>query len=179
MPRDDDRVAELGGEGGTSLDPAELAELDELKALLADPAVWAEPDASLEDRVVAAITTEATQRPGRPVASRPHGRSRRGWLAAVAGVAAAALIALAVSFALRDNGSSGPQFSMALAPTDLVPGATGKAKLTKTSSGWRVEIYATGLPRLDGGQFYQAWLRNGAGVLVPIGTFNEGQDVTL
>ena len=36
-----------------------------------------------------------------------------------------------------------------------------------------------GTPRLDGGRFYQAWLRNPAGVLVPIGTFNEGQDVTL
>ena len=27
--------------------------------------------------------------------------------------------------------------------------------------------------------FYQAWLRNAAGVLVPIGTFNEGRNVTL
>ena len=38
---------------------------------------------------------------------------------------------------------------------------------------------ATGLPRLDDGRFYQAWLRNPAGTLVPIGSFNEGQDVTL
>ena len=35
------------------------------------------------------------------------------------------------------------------------------------------------LPRLDRGRFYQAWLRNGAGVLVPIGSFNEGENVTL
>jgi hypothetical protein len=47
MSRDDDRVAELAGDGGAALDPTELAELEELKALLADPAVWAEPDASL------------------------------------------------------------------------------------------------------------------------------------
>ena len=38
---------------------------------------------------------------------------------------------------------------------------------------------ASGLPRLDRGRFYEAWLRNGAGVLVPIGTFNEGKSVTL
>ena len=38
---------------------------------------------------------------------------------------------------------------------------------------------ATGLPRLDNGQFYQGWLRNADGVLVPIGTFNEGTDVVL
>jgi hypothetical protein len=60
-----------------------------------------------------------------------------------------------------------------------VPGARGKATLTKTSSGWRIELGATRLPRLAGGRFYEAWLRSRAGVLVPIGTFNEGQKVTL
>src|SRR5215207_4944061 len=178
MARDDDRVAELAGDGGATLDPAERAELEELKALLADPAVWAEPDASLEDRVVAAITTEASQRPGRPVASRPHSRSRRGWLTAVVGVAAAALVALAVSVSLRGNGSSS-QFSLALGPTELAPNASGEAKLTQTDSGWKIELDATGLPRLDNGQFYQGWLRSAAGTLVPIGTFNEGEDVVL
>jgi hypothetical protein len=66
-----------------------------------------------------------------------------------------------------------------LAPTGLVPNASGHATLTKTSSGWRIELDATRLPRLDGGRFYEAWLRNAAGVLVPIGTFNEGRQVTL
>ena len=70
-------------------------------------------------------------------------------------------------------------FHAALAPTDLAPGADGGATLTKTSSGWRIELDATGLPRLDSGRFYEAWLKNDAGTLVPIGTFNEGQDVTL
>ena len=51
--------------------------------------------------------------------------------------------------------------------------------MLKTNSGWEIKLDATGLPRLDGGQFYQAWLRNADGVLVPIGTFNEGTDVTL
>ena len=179
MSSDDDRVAELAGDDGASLDPADLEELEELRALLADPSVWAEPDASLEDRVVSAITTEASQRPGRPVASRPSSRSRRGWMLTVVGVAAAALVAVAVSFAVRDTGSSSEQFSMALNATELSPGAAGDATLTKTDSGWRIELDATGLPRLDGGRFYQAWLRNPAGVLVPIGTFNEGEKVTL
>ena len=56
---------------------------------------------------------------------------------------------------------------------------TGSATLTKTSSGWRIELDATGLPRLEGDRFYQAWLRDAAGGLVPVGTFNEGVDVTL
>jgi hypothetical protein len=51
--------------------------------------------------------------------------------------------------------------------------------MTKTDSGWRIELDATGLPRLDGGRFYEAWLRDASGQLVPIGTFNEGRNVML
>jgi Anti-sigma-K factor rskA, C-terminal len=61
----------------------------------------------------------------------------------------------------------------------LAPGAQGHATLTKTSSGWRIELDATGLPRLERGRFYEAWLRNRAGVLVPIGIFTDGRHVTL
>ncbi|MFL5938283.1 MAG: anti-sigma factor, partial [Gaiellaceae bacterium] len=71
------------------------------------------------------------------------------------------------------------RFHAALAATDVAPGASGDATLTKTSSGWRIELDATGLPRLDDGRFYEAWLKNAAGLLVPIGTFNEGREVTL
>src|SRR5262249_57949897 len=58
-------------------------------------------------------------------------------------------------------------------------GASGKATLTETPSGWRVTLHAAGLPHLAHGRFYEAWLRNRAGVLVPIGTFNDGRKVTL
>ena len=58
-------------------------------------------------------------------------------------------------------------------------GSGANATLTKTASGWQIELDASGLPRLDDGRFYEAWLKNGAGVLVPIGTFNEGHEVTL
>ena len=95
------------------------------------------------------------------------------------GAAATAALAVAVGVAVFRSGTSGVRFHAALAATDLVPGATGAATLSKTSSGWRVELNATGLPRLAGGRFYEAWLRNSAGVLVPIGTFNEGRKVTL
>ena len=36
----------------------------------------------------------------------------------------------------------------------------------------------TGLPHLAGSRYYEAWLENPAGTLVPIGTFNARQ-VTL
>ncbi len=95
------------------------------------------------------------------------------------GAAATAALAVAVGAVVFRSAPSGERFHAALAATDLVPGATGAATLSKTSSGWRVELNATGLPHLAGGRFYEAWLRNSAGVLVPIGTFNEGRKVTL
>ncbi|MGZ4357912.1 MAG: anti-sigma factor [Gaiellaceae bacterium] len=100
---------------------------------------------------------------------------RLGLLAA----AAAAVAAAAVGLTVLESGTSGARFRAALAPTDVLPGATGEATLTRRSSGWRVQLDATGLPRLAGGRFYEAWLRDSAGVLVPIGTFNEGHGVTL
>jgi hypothetical protein len=87
---------------------------------------------------------------------------------------AAVVIGVAVS-----SGPSGPRFRASLGPTALAPGARGDATLTKTSSGWRIHLVATGLPRLAGGRFYEAWLRSPAGVLVPVGTFNDGHEVTL
>ena len=96
-----------------------------------------------------------------------------------AATAAALVVAVGVGVSVLGSGTSAESFHAALAPTDLAPGATGEATLTKTSSGWRIELDASGLPRLDGGRFYEAWLRNAAGVLVPVGTFNEGARVTL
>ena len=95
------------------------------------------------------------------------------------GAAAAAVLAVAIGLGVFSSGGSRERFHAALAPTELAPAARGEATLTKTSSGWRIELDATGLPRLEGGRFYEAWLRNTAGVLVPIGTFNEGRKVTL
>jgi hypothetical protein len=98
-------------------------------------------------------------------------------------IPAAATVVLAVAIAVASgvfgSGASGDQFHVALASTRLAPGAGGDATLTKTTSGWQIELDATGLPRLDSGRFYEAWLRNAGGVLVPIGTFNEGRKLTL
>ena len=68
---------------------------------------------------------------------------------------------------------------MVVRGTPLAPGAHGNATLTKTASGWRIELSATGLPHLQNGRYYQAWLKNAAGILVPVGTFNDARKVTL
>ena len=89
--------------------------------------------------------------------------------APLAGVVA--IIAVVTLFTTR-GGSNGPaplKFAMVVNGTALAPGAHGSATLTKKSSGWQIELKATGLPHLTNGRYYQAWLKNSAGVLVPMG----------
>jgi hypothetical protein len=175
----------------------EIAEL----AALADGSLAPERRAALEARVAAsseladrlaeqqhavALVRSATAEVEAPAALRARIETRRRARRVpmprrlvLIGAAATAAGVVAIGLAVLGSGTSGERFHAALASTDLVPGAKGEATLTKTSSGWRIELDATGLPRLDGGRFYEAWLRNPAGVLVPIGTFNESRKVTL
>jgi hypothetical protein len=195
-PSDDDRIAYLAGEPVETLSDADRADLDELRSMLSSAAMWDEPDLGLEDRIVSTIADAASQpgqrqrAPSRPPQSRPPQsrppRSRfsawfrRPVIAFGSLAAAAAVIAVVLVVAL--SGSSGPaqlRFAMVVHGTPLAPDARGNATLTKTNSGWRIELTATGLPHLQNGRYYQAWLKNAAGILVPIGTFNDARQVTL
>ena len=180
MTTDDDRIAYLAGEATADVDDATRADLDELRGFLADPTLWAEPRPGLEDDIVAAIAGEAAQRtaiapatPDRAKRQRTH--RLRNVLAVAAAVAVLGLGGLVVLTSVGDDGAT----VFSLEPTDVVPGASGSGWARRTDSGWRIELDASGLPRLDDGRFYQAWLRNDDDVLVPIGTFNEGRDVVL
>jgi hypothetical protein len=192
---DDDRIAYLAGEDVPSLSADEAAELDMLRAELGAAAIWEEPPAGLEDQVVRAVTQAAVAAPASTVpapaergpqrAPSPSWWSRlrarlslRPALALSLPVAAAA----AVAIVLVTSSNGGPhelQFAMVVQGTPLAPDASGSATLTKKASGWEIKLNATGLPRREGKQFYQAWLKNAAGVLVPVGTFNDARNVTL
>lgn len=192
---DNDRIAYLSGEPVTSLTAAERADLDELRTLLETPAAWEEPDAGLEERVMSAVAQEAQraraadggpmaaahERPGRrrPRLRLPAAVRRRPALAFGGLATAAAAIVVALVIATTSNSAKPLQFAMVVSGTPLAPGAHGSATLTKTQSGWRIELSATGLPHLQNGRYYQAWLKNGAGILVPVGTFNDARNVTL
>jgi len=141
-----------------------LAEQERAVALLRGAAEEVDAPAGLQARLEAQRSARSVRTPRR---------------LALAGGAAAAVAAAAIVVAVSGPGSHGTHFQAALGPTALAPQARGDATLTKTSSGWRIQLDATGLPRLAGGRFYEAWLRDTHGVLVPIGTFNEGQSVTL
>lgn len=182
---DNERILYLSGEPVESLTPQERAELDELRALLEAPAAWEEPDAGLEDRVVAAIAAEAARAPepaavpAAPKPARARWRLRRPVFALGGLATAAAAIAVALVLALGSTSPAPLQFAMVVSGTSLAPGAHGSATLTKTQSGWEIKLSATGLPHLANGRYYQAWLKNAAGILVPVGTFNDAQKVTL
>ena len=175
----------------------EVAEL----AALADGSLAPERRAALEARVAAspelaerlaeqqravALARSVAAEVEAPAALRAHIEAQRGARGVpvrrrlvLIGAVATAVLAVAIGLTVFRSDPSGERFQAALAATELVPGARGEATLTKTASGWRIELDATGLPRLEGGRFYEAWLRNPAGRLVPIGTFNEGRRVTL
>jgi len=183
-PRDEagsDEIAELAALADGSLAPARRAALEariagdpELTRLLA------------EQRRALALTRGAAADVEAPPALRARiaapARPRRAPMRrglAVAGAAVPIVLAIAIGWRALDSGTTAQQFHAALAPTPAAPGAGGAVTFTKTVSGWRIELDATGLPRRQGSLFYEAWLRNSAGVLVPIGTFNEGRKVTL
>ena len=160
-----DRRAALEARVAASPELADrLAEQERAVALARSAAAEVEAPAALRARIEARRRARRVRTPRRFV---------------VAAAALTAVLAVAIGIAVLDSGNSAQRFHAALRPTDLVPAASGEATMTKTSSGWRIDLRATGLPRREGRDFYEAWLRNAAGVLAPIGTFNEGQDVTL
>jgi hypothetical protein len=163
-----ERRTALEGRVAASSEVADrLAEQERAVALARSAAAEVEAPANLRGRIDADRRVRSSPRP------------RRFVLVGAAAAAATAAAAVAIGLAVFGSSTAGQSFEAALSPTGVLPNARGDATLTKTSSGWRIELDATGLPRLDGPRFYEAWLRNGAGVLVPIGTFNEGRDVTL
>ena len=145
----------------------------ELIALLSDPTLWDEPSDILEDRVVAGIAEE--RRILVPMVRRR--RAWPGWIAAAAvGAAAAAAVVLIV--APRDSEQKADA-RVDVVGTELAPTVSGRADITKLTSGFRIRFSVEGLPRREGDEFYEGWLKNCDGTgLVPIGTFHELDDAT-
>jgi hypothetical protein len=178
--RSENELEELAALADGSLAPERRAALEarveaspELAALLAEQ----ERAVALTQSAVA--STEAPAGLRRRVDAQRSRRWRWAPIVAIGAPAAALAAAAVVAAVVITSGTSHEHFQAALGATELAPGASGDATLTKTTSGWRIDLDATGLPRLDNGRFYEAWLKNDAGVLVPVGTFNEGRHVTL
>lgn len=175
-------VAELATLADGSVAPERRAELEariDASPILAERLAEQERAVALLRGVEEQVEAPAALRT-RLQARRPARTFRAPRRLALGGVAAAAVLAAAaVAVVVSGSGSRGARFQAALGPTPLAPGAHGEAALTRTPSGWRIHLNATGLPRLAGDRFYEAWLRSSAGDLVPVGTFNDGRNVTL
>jgi hypothetical protein len=183
-PTNEEREALIAGDRAGELEPDEAAELGLLADLLADPSTWVEPSAGLEDTIVRAVADAepAATASVTPIAHGEHreagSRRRRVVLSALA--AAAAVIAVLVATVIVTRGDTSPDYKAQLSATGLAPGAHALADITRTSAGFRVALDARGLPPLQADEYYQAWLKNAEGTLVPIGTFSSSDGaVTL
>ena len=152
-----------------------MNDLELLDDLLAHPSTWAEPPPELEDMVVWAVA-EAT------VPMQTDARTRRRWRRAASALAVAAVLAatLVVGATVVIGSSSNGDYAGDLRATGLAPGAHASVVITHTDAGFRVNLHARRLPPLEHGEFYEAWLKDAAGTLVPIGTFSSSNGrVTL
>lgn len=168
-----DEHPDLGPDG---FDAPEPLVGDRVAALLADADVWEQPPDGLGDRIVAAVRSETVVVPLTP-------RSARGGWVRPAVLGAAAVVVLLfvgiVALSAVDGPGGSDRFAGELVPTGLIDGVDGSITMTSFDSGLRIELDAPNLPRRDGGQFYEAWVRTADGMTVPCGTFHGGEDVVL
>src|SRR5262249_13715700 len=83
-------------------------------------------------------------------AQRPRRRRPSSRRVALVGAATTLVAAVLLGLSVSGPGRSSERFHAALTATILAPEATGEAELTRTASGWRIELDAPGLPRRDG-----------------------------
>jgi Anti-sigma-K factor rskA len=181
--RQQEREALIASARTEGLEPYEAEELSLLADLLGDPSTWAEPTSGLEDSVVQAVLDaeplvgsagETSAMSGRRATAR---RRPRIVLSLVAAAAAIAIVAGAVAVIRREPR---PMFKSRLTATALAPAAHASAEVYRNAAGFHVTLDASGLAKLPNGEYYQAWLKNAAGALVPIGSFSSSDGkVTL
>lgn len=135
-------------------------------------------EAGRPDRVRPIEPGDRAAPPGAPGAGHdatvvPIERAGRRWVSPLLGAAAALLAVAAIGIGARlADRPSGPDELVALAGTDLAPGATATAEVTGTSQGTRLVLDISDLPPAPEGQYYEAWLRESPEVGVSAGTFH-------
>jgi hypothetical protein len=152
---------------GDDLSPEELAELEQVDAMLraAGP-----PPAEIPGSL-----TRAVERIGAP---RIWTRRR----AAVAVALAATLAAVFFGVGRWTNGN-GPhyRFAVPLRGTASAPQASGVIKVgdrDPTTGNWEMQLDVMGLPKLSGSDYYVLWLAKNGHYAGTCGTFNVGDGTT-
>ncbi|HTK15566.1 MAG TPA: anti-sigma factor [Acidimicrobiia bacterium] len=182
-PSGEQREALIASEAAGALEPGDTGELALLADLLADESTWTEPSAGLEDAVVRAVADTvplaAAPATGGRGAGLGAGRTRRRH-SMLSAIAAAAAVAIVLGTFVETRRTTSVDFTAQLSATGLAPRAHASADVTRNKAGFRIVLEARGLPPLPPGEYYQAWLKNARGTLVPIGTFSSSDGrVTL
>jgi anti-sigma-K factor RskA len=168
---------------------AELAELWAAVDALPEGIEPLAPPLALRDRIAAAIAAEPlapapppppapaiTSRPVAPVV-RPAAwwSGARPWVAAAAVLLLISAALLIWALRLRDQIQSVPAAeTIALAPTDAAPGASGDVRYLPDNQLFVVDV--RDLPPLAPGEVYEVWLIPHQGAPVPAGTFDRPTD---
>lgn len=150
------------------LDRSEQVIADQIRTMLAHPAVWLDPpDLPVHP---AALDTPA-QVATAPAPASPKRRRRLLWglgAAVVTGLAAAVLAVAVVASPRHET------VRFALAGTGQAPGARASVTAIKQDAGWRVRLDADDLPGAAQGTYYEGWIVMGDNY-VPLGTFHLRQ----
>ena len=180
----DREIADLAALADGSLAPEQRVALE---ARVAESSELA--DRLAEQQRAIALTRSAAEGVEAPAALRARieaqrrsrrGRAPRRLVLAGAATTAALVAAVAVAVSMLGPGTSAERLPRC--PCTDRPGARshrrGDAHQDHLGLADRARRLRASPPR-RGKCFYEAWLRNAAGVLVPVGTFNEGMRVTL
>ncbi len=186
------QLAHLADDEPASSDGAADELAPELAELLGDRRLWEPFDESAAAELLAVaggdpldrgngseadradVTDPATVAVGRPFISKPVLFGLIG-----AGLTILLLGAGIVAFSAAGEPPAVATFDAEMVPTGLVPDVDGTIEVTELDTGLRIELDAPTLPRRAAGSFYEGWLRLDDDRLVPVGTFQQGTDVTL
>jgi len=171
---DDVRAAVLAGETGTRYDDHMAGcpdcriirpELERLRRILGEAAIWEDPSGSVDGLV--------TRAPGSrgPALRAPH---RGRW----ALVAAAALVAAVGLFAVVVVGGEPADWTVPLAGAESAPAASGTVAGWNVDGGSRLVLETSGLPPAAPGQTYELWFMSGHEAF-SAGTFADPASVQL
>lgn len=159
----DERAEYLASASG--LGPTDRERLDQIREILGQDATWSEPPPEVADQLLAAIGAHDT-----PAESAGLEPARR-WVRPAAAVVAIAAVAALVMGVLGVFSAPDEQV-VAVAGTELEPGATGQAAIRETESGWWIRLEVDHLPPAEAGTYYEGWVWNDDGEGVSIGTFH-------
>ena len=158
-------------ESGSGAEPPDRDQLDALRDILGNGAIWSEPPPEVAGRVAEEIVAGA-----RP---RPHVRPRPAWLGAAVIFAAVMVVVVAAAAGLFADPE---ETVVAMSGTELEEGARAEAAIGATGSGWWIRLDIDGLPPAPEDAYYEGWMWNDSGDGVSIGTFhlrNDAEPVML